>query len=68
MARPRIHDEDTTPATRQALSRRARIAAGAMPVHVVLPPEAAAALARIIARDGITKGEAIARALVRDAG
>ena len=53
------------PSERQAASRQARKKAGGKPVHVILPPDAAAALAKLLsARYAATQAECITRALV----
>lgn len=55
----------TSDLERQARSRKARAEAGGKAVYAVLPPDAAAALARLLdARYADTVGECIARALV----
>lgn len=54
-----------TSSARQQASRQARKKAGGKPVHVVLPPDAAEALAKLLeARYADTQGECIARALM----
>lgn len=54
-----------TNATNQQSSRQARIKAGGKAVHVLLPPDAAEALRKLLdARYAYTIGECIARALV----